>query len=70
VRLTGARVQTLVCSSLILAVFGSDPNGVQSTKAWKKLMEDWRKQSVKDKSDRKAFKRLLRPNAKQKKKCS
>lgn len=35
------------------------------TKAWKKLMGEWRKQARKDRGDREAFKRLLRPNAQQ-----
>ena len=33
------------------------------TKAWKQLMEEWRKQARKDRADREAFRRLLRPNA-------
>ena len=40
---------------------------LRRTKAWRMLMDRWRKQAVRDKSDIEAFKRLLRPNAKQKK---
>lgn len=35
-----------------------------STESWKKLMLKWREQAEIDPSDREAFKRLLRPNAK------
>ena len=34
------------------------------TEPWIKLMSDWKAQSEKDNSDRDAFMRLLRPNAK------
>ena len=33
------------------------------TKAWKTLMKDWRYQVRKDRNNRQAFRRLLRPNA-------
>lgn len=36
---------------------------LSETEAWQSLMERWRKQAQKDKFDRNAFKRLIRPNA-------
>ncbi|MBM2832523.1 MAG: hypothetical protein HW414_1575 [Dehalococcoidia bacterium] len=39
---------------------------LRRTKAWHTLMEQWRQQAAKNKTDRKAFSRLLRPNAKPK----
>jgi len=39
---------------------------LQNTDAWKTLMHQWREQAVKDSTDREAFMRLLRPNAKPK----
>lgn len=38
------------------------------TAAWKSLMAKWREQSMKDRADRESFMRMLRPNAKQKRK--
>jgi predicted nucleotidyltransferase len=40
---------------------------LSGTNAWQGLMEQWRKQAQKDKTDREAFMHLLRPNAKPKK---
>jgi len=40
---------------------------LSGTSAWLALMEQWRKQAHKDKTDREAFMQLLRPNAKPKK---
>lgn len=40
---------------------------LSETPAWQSLMEQWRRQAQKDKTDRVAFMRLLRPNAKPKK---
>lgn len=37
------------------------------TEAWRKLMSGWKAQAEKDRSDREAFRRLLRPNALRKK---
>lgn len=42
----------------------------ESSEAWKKLMQAWRRQAEKDPSDRSAFFRLLRPNAALKKRKS
>lgn len=39
---------------------------LQKTNAWKSLMRQWRKQAEKDSTDRDAFMRFLRPNAKPK----
>jgi hypothetical protein len=39
---------------------------LSETKAWQSLMEQWRRQAQTDNTDRGAFMRLLRPNAKQK----
>lgn len=41
-------------------------NALSKTEAWQSLMERWRKQAEHDKNDRKAFMRLLRPNARKK----
>jgi hypothetical protein len=38
------------------------------TEAWKKLMAQWREQAANNRTDREAFRRLLRPNAKPKRK--
>ena len=40
---------------------------LSETTAWQSLMEQWRRQAQKDKTDREAFMRLLRPNARPKK---
>ena len=39
---------------------------LSETTAWQSLMENWRKQAQMDNTDREAFMRLLRPNAKHK----
>ncbi|MBV5339536.1 MAG: hypothetical protein J0665_08245 [Deltaproteobacteria bacterium] len=36
---------------------------LSETTAWNSLMKQWKDQAVNDKTDREAFKRLLRPNA-------
>jgi hypothetical protein len=40
---------------------------LQLTGAWKGLMAKWREQAMKDRNDREAFMKLLRPNAQPKK---
>lgn len=42
-------------------------NALTQTDAWRSLMDRWQKQTAIDRVDREAFKHLLRPNAKLKK---